>query len=214
LLLVLHVAVLRGHHVASRRIAPNLPHGMARSQQRSRMEVGAAWHACMAWRCMLDPDLPRRAMPHVSQLQYVLLPRDQRGGAGETRGGWYCCATWVVFLLTEPVQRAALCTREPQPTRENLYVGGVVTVFARQLKIIGLGDPYTKRQLEAKSERCGRGEGGASTGRGRHAHAMRAPMPACVCVPHSCTPRSTLPSVPHSRIPLPLPLPFTTGRSP
>jgi hypothetical protein len=71
-------------------------------------------------------------------------------------------------------------TREPQPTRmhchnmqidtknhktflarsksdtvrgENLYVGGVVTVFARQLKIVGLGDPYTKRQLEAKSER-------------------------------------------------------------
>ena len=34
-----------------------------------------------------------------------------------------------------------------------LYLGGVVTVFSRQLKIIDYGDEYTKRSLESRVER-------------------------------------------------------------
>lgn len=37
---------------------------------------------------------------------------------------------------------------------EQLFVGGTVTVYSRQLKIIGYGDEYTRQRYETKEQRC------------------------------------------------------------
>ena len=37
---------------------------------------------------------------------------------------------------------------------EALFIGSVVTVYARQLKLISYGDEFTRAKFEAQSERC------------------------------------------------------------
>lgn len=35
----------------------------------------------------------------------------------------------------------------------DLYLGGIVTVFSRQLKVVDYGDVYTRKQFETKRAR-------------------------------------------------------------
>mmetsp|Transcript_41335 Transcript_41335/g.81056 ORF Transcript_41335/g.81056 Transcript_41335/m.81056 type:complete len:141 (-) Transcript_41335:1115-1537(-) len=41
----------------------------------------------------------------------------------------------------------------PQVVLEDLFIGALVTVYSRQLKIVDFGDPFTKRQLSLARSR-------------------------------------------------------------